>query len=165
MTQIYVKVLSETNISTDVPKTAIIDGKFACGRLPESYLNSIEFYRLVEQDPPETVEEGYHLEKRYAVVNNEAVQSWVAVEDNPETQAPKQYSKLKILLAAQQAGMDSDFIGLLESDTALKYIWDASNTIEDNELLDRYLPSIGQALGKTPEEIRAFLDENCVSDR
>ena len=46
----------------------------------------------------------------------------------------------------------------------LKMIWDASNTIEDNELLDEYLPAIGQALGKTPEEIKAFLDDNCVAD-
>lgn len=164
MTQIYVKVLSETNISTDVPKTAIIDGKFACGRLPESYLNSIGFYRLVEQDPPEVVEDGYHLEKRYAVVENEAVQSWVAVENDPETEPVKQYSKLKILLAAQNAGMGDAFIGLLQSNLTLKLIWDASNTIEDNELLDQYLPSIAEALEKTPEELKAFLDANCAVD-
>ena len=164
MAQIYVKVLSETNISTDVPKTAIIDGKFACGRLPESYLNSIEFYRLVEQDPPETVEEGYHLEKRYAVVNNEAVQSWVAVENDPGMQAPKQYSKLKILLAAQNAGMDEAFVGVLQSNATLKLIWDASNTIEDNALLDQYLPAIAESLERTTEELKAFLNENCQVD-
>lgn len=82
----------------------------------------------------------------------------------PLAKEPKPYSKLKILLAAQQAGMDTAFIGLLESNTTLKYIWDASNTIEDNELLGQYLPAIGQAIGKTPEEIKAFLEENCVVD-
>lgn len=82
----------------------------------------------------------------------------------PMPREPAKYSKLKILLAAQQTGMGEAFINLLESNTMLKLIWDASNTIEDNELLDQYLPTIGQAIGKTPEEIKEFLDENCVVD-
>lgn len=93
-------------------------------------------------------EKGGHMEERFI----------------PMPKEPSKYSKLKILLAAQQAGMDTAFIGLLESNTTLKYIWDASNTIEDNELLDQYLPTIGQAIGKTPDEIKAFLDENCIAD-
>jgi len=103
--------------------------------------NTIIRYTLVDD------ENGGHIEERYTA-----------------QQEKKSYSKLKILLAAQQAGMDTAFIGLLESNITLKYIWDASNTIEDNELLNTYLPPVGQALNKTPEEIKAFLDENCIAD-
>ena len=77
---------------------------------------------------------------------------------------PKQYSKLKIILAAQNAGMGEAFVGLLQSNSMLKLIWDASNTIEDNELLASYLPMIAQTLDKTEAEVKEFLDANCVAD-
>lgn len=77
---------------------------------------------------------------------------------------PIQYSKVKILLAARDAGFVDSLIGLIESNKTLEYIWNASNVIEDNELLADYLPLIGIALGKTESEIRTFLDDNCVVD-
>ena len=77
---------------------------------------------------------------------------------------PTQYSKLKILLAAQNAGFDDTLIAFLESSRVIKYIWDASNVIEDNEMLSQYLPSIANALNKTEEEVRNFLDTYCVAD-
>lgn len=77
---------------------------------------------------------------------------------------PAQYSKLKILLAAQQAGFIEQLVQFLNADPTTKMIWDASNTIEDNELLANYLPAIAQALGKTEDEVKAFLNANCAVD-
>ena len=77
---------------------------------------------------------------------------------------PKQYSKVKIILAAQEAGFVEQLIGFIESDKTIEFIWNASNVIEDNELLANYLPSIATALGKTEEAVKAFLDQFCVAD-
>lgn len=96
----------------------------------------------------------------------EYVETDIPVEkEPPDTPEPiKVYSKLKILMAADQAGLADHLMDLIESDRKLKYIWDASNTIEDNELLGQYLPDVAQALGKTVDEVKAFLDSNCVAD-
>lgn len=150
----YGKFLTEQTIDVDDIMATTSDDVYT-----DEVLRREKFYPVVEtgeqSDSPFRSfkytlvddENGGHIEEKCTVVSQ-----------------PKSYSKLKILLAAQQAGMDTAFIGLLESNTTLKYIWDASNTIEDNELLDQYLPTIGQAIEKTPDEIKAFLDENCVAD-
>ena len=90
------------------------------------------------------------------------VETDIPVEAKPE--GPAQYSKVKILLAAQEAGFATDLIALIKSDPMLECIWNASNVIEDNELLAGYLPLIAQALEKTELEIKTFLDENCIID-
>lgn len=97
-----------------------------------------------------------------AEANRVFVETDIPVETKPE--GPVQYSKVKILLAAQEAGFATDLITLIKSDPMLECIWNASNVIEDNELLAGYLPLIGAALGKTKSEIRAFLDDNCIVD-
>ena len=90
------------------------------------------------------------------------VETDIPVEAKPE--GPAQYSEVKILLAAQEAGFTTDLIALIKSDPMLECIWNASNVIEDNELLAGYLPLIAQALEKTELEIKTFLDENCIID-
>ena len=93
------------------------------------------------------------------------VQYWVSVEDPLAPPEPtKVYSKLKILMAADEAGFVDELMDMIEEDRKTKYIWDASNTIEDNALLQSYLPGIAQALGKTETEVKAFLDQYCVAD-
>lgn len=79
-------------------------------------------------------------------------------------QGPTQYSKLKILVAARDAGFIGDLISFIEGDKTVEFIWNASNVIEDNELLSDYMPSIAQALGKSESNIRAFLETYCVAD-
>lgn len=83
--------------------------------------------------------------------------------DSP-VQRPTQYSKLKILMCAQKAGFDQALIGFIEGNKTVELIWNASNTIEDNELLENYIAAVSAAIGKSEEEIRAFLDENCIAD-
>lgn len=163
----YVKYINEFTIDENVPREAYDAlGRLVVGDLttkPE-LLVQFEFFPLIESEEPEA-EEGCHVEKRYAPGENQVIQTWVQIQDPvPPEPPPTQYSKLKILLSLQDTGMGEDFVNLLQSNIMLKMIWDASNTIEDNELLDQYLPTIGQAIGKTPEEIKAFLDENCVVD-
>lgn len=93
------------------------------------------------------------------------VQYWVSIEDPPAPPEPtKVYSKLKILMAADNAGFVDDLMDMIEANRKTKYIWDASNTIEDNALLQSYLPGIAQALNKTERELKAFLDTYCVAD-
>ena len=153
MSNRYGKFFTEQTVDAeDIMATS--DG----GEYTDEVLRKLKFY------PIETVGENTgNCRMSYTLVDDE---NGGHIEERfiPIPREPAKYSKLKILLAAQQAGIDSAFVDLLESNTTLKYIWDASNTIEDNELLDQYLPTIGQALGKTPDEIRAFLDENCVSE-
>lgn len=83
---------------------------------------------------------------------------------NGPVQGPTQYSKLKILMAAQNAGFADALIGFIEGNKMVELIWNASNTIEDNALLGQYISAISQAIGKTEEEIKAFLDEYCIAD-
>ena len=165
----YAKYISETRVDTNIPK----HGRDAQGRLVTGDLTNrpdvlalLDYFPMVEQEVPSEPIEGYHYEKRYAPPdsNDEIVQFWVSVEDPPPPPEPvKVYSKLKILMAADQAGIIDPLMDLIESDRKLKYIWDASNTIEDNALLQAYMSDIATALSKTEQEIYAFLD-NCIAD-
>lgn len=160
----YARYIDEYTIDEDVPREAYDSlGRLVVGDLttkPE-LLAPLQFFPLVESEEP-AADEGCHVEKRYAPGENQVIQTWVQVQD--PISPPTQYSKLKILLAAQNAGMGEVFVGLLQSNATLKLIWDASNVIEDNELLDQYLPDIATALDRTTDEIKAFLEENCVVD-
>jgi len=90
------------------------------------------------------------------------VETDIPVETKPE--GPAQYSKVKILLAAQEAGFATDLIALIKSDPMLECIWNASNVIEDNALLAQYLPIIATALNKSEQEVKVFLDDYCIAD-
>lgn len=82
--------------------------------------------------------------------------------DSPVT-GPTQYSKLKILMHANEAGFAETLIAFIDGDSIVQHIWNASNTIEDNAIFRSYLPAIEQALGKTEEEIMEFLNTKCIS--
>ena len=95
--------------------------------------------------------------------HREYTETNIPVDEVPE--GPTQYSKLKILMAARTAGFIDALIAFIESDKTVEYIWNASNVIEDNELLAAYIPAIAQALGKEETAVKAFLDENCTAER
>lgn len=118
-----------------------------------------------ELDPVVDPEPEPEPEPPQPTVKYTVVQYWVSVEDPPAPPEPiKVYSKLKILMAADEAGFADALMDMIEADRKTKYIWDASNTIEDNALLQAYLPGIAQALGKTERELKAFLDQYCIAD-
>lgn len=166
----YAKYISETTINTTIPKS----GHDAQGRLVTGDLTNrpdvlalMDYYPVDESPEPSEQIEGYHYEKRYAPPdsNDLIVQYWISVEDPPPPPPPtKVYSKLKILIAAEEAGLSDQLIDMLESDRRISYIWNASNTIEDNALLRAYVPDIATVLGKTEQEVMAFLDEYCQVD-
>lgn len=163
----YARYIDEYTIDEDVPREAYDSlGRLVVGDLttkPE-LLVQFNFFPLIESEEPEA-QEGCHVEKRYAPGENQVIQTWVQVQDPiPPPPPPTQYSKLKILLAAQNADMADAFVEVLQSNTMLKLIWDASNTIEDNSLLDQYLPDIATALERTPEQLKQFLDDYCIAD-
>ena len=79
-------------------------------------------------------------------------------------QAPRTFSKLKILKAAKTADFLTQLISFIESNLEISYIWNASNVIEDNEMFYEYLPSIATALNKTEEEVLSFLNTYCIAD-
>lgn len=165
MATTYAKLISETTIDTTLPKKAYDDqGRLVTGGLENrpGILVKLGFYPLVESEMPSEVIEGHHYEKRYAQENNTIVQSWISVE-NPSLPT-KTYSKLKILIAADEAGFVEQLMDVIESDRKIQFIWDASNTIEDNELLSQYIEIIANGLKKTENEIRTFLDEHCIAE-
>ena len=130
------------------------------GEYTDEVLRKLKFY------PIETIGENTgNCRVSYTLVNDENgghIEETYTIDESSVQVA--QYSKLKILLAAQQAGFIEALVQFLNADLATKMIWDASNVIEDNELLAAYIPSIAEALNKTPEEIKTFLDENCIAE-
>ena len=168
MKQEYAKYINETTLNYYIPTSLDYNGVHYIGdltRYPE-VLSAFNIFPIENADQDAVVpEQGYHIEERYALSNYTIIRSYVSVADPPAPPEPtKVYSKLKILMAAKQAGFLDPLIDLIESDREISYIWNASNTIEDNELLSAYIPAIGQALSKTESEIREFLNENCISD-
>ena len=165
----YAQYISKTQINTNIPRKARDpEGRMITGDLTNrpDILRSLGFFPLSETPVPQEPVEGRHYEKRYSPPeNDEIIQTWVSVEDPPPPPEPtKVYSKLKILMAADEAGFAEDLMDMIEADRKTKYIWDASNTIEDNELLSEYIPAVAAAIGRTEAEVRAFLNEKCLAD-
>lgn len=162
----HARLLSETAIDRNEPRSAVVGDRLLRGQLPVDVLASLGYYPVDESTQPTVPATGFHNEPRYAYDNpsspSSIVRTWAEVEDPPAP--PAVYSKLKILLAAREAGFLTALISMIEADPETKWIWDASNTIEDNELLAAYLPDIAQALGRTTAELKAFLDENCLAE-
>ena len=164
----YAKYLSETAINTTIPKKGYdAEGHLVTGDLTNrpDVLKLMDFYPLSETPMPQETIDGHHYEKRYSPPENDTIiQTWVSVEDPQPIPSTKVYSKLKILIAADTAGIIDPLMDFIESDRKISYIWNASNTIEDNELLSAYLPNIASALDKTEEEVITFLNTYCIAD-
>lgn len=164
----YAQYISETQINTTLPKKGYDEqGRLVVGDLRNrpDVLALMKFYPLIEEPVPSEIVDGHHYEMRYRQEDSTVIKYWISVEDPPAPPEPaKSYSKIKILLAAQNAGFIDSLVEFIESDKTVELIWNASNTIENNELFKQYLPLISQSLGKTESEVLAFLDEYCVAD-
>ena len=163
----YAQYINEHSINSRIPTSAIVDGVRYSGDLTTKpdILKALDFYPLEEVYPEEEASDDVHLElDRYEwdSENEHILAHYAYVANDPPP--PNTYSKLKILIAAQEAGFINELVAFLNSDQTTKMIWDASNTIEENALLAQYLPSIAQALVKTEAEVKAFLDTNCIAD-
>lgn len=160
----YAHLISATSISTNPPREAVIDGAQVVGELPESYLNSIGWYRLEETPAPEP-REGYHFEARYAYDSAEAptrvVRSWAEVQDPPPP--PRVFSKLKLKGAIATAGLLPAFKEMLSGMevapgyTAKEAFDDAVNLSEAHPKFADAVAVAKQILPVTDEQIEAIL--------
>jgi hypothetical protein len=154
----YAKLISETRIDTNAPRSAVIDGSTVCGLLPEDYLNSIGWYRLEETPAPEP-REGYHYEARYAYDSAEAptrvVRSWVEVQDPPPP--PRSLSKRKLYRALGAAGIWEGAKSYMESAGCWED-WQYATTLdEDDPLIVAAVAALKAQLGLTDEQVEAIL--------
>lgn len=177
----YAKYISETRINPDIPTRADIAGMHYSGDLTKKpeVLKALGFLPVWDSGEPIYIPENSHYEPRYKLVNDESERpevsedvllpeeypfiavSYVILED------PKpifQYSKLKILMMCQQAGLSEKLLGFLKSDEITYQIWLASNVIETNELFYQYIDKIVDVIGKPADEIIAMLNEYCLVD-
>ena len=154
----YARIISETQIDTNAPRSAVIDGSTVCGLLPEDYLNSIGWYRLEETPAPEP-REGYHFEACYAYDSAEAptrvVRSWVEVQDPPPP--PRSLSKRKLYRALGAAGIWEGAKSYMESAGCWED-WQYATTLdEDDPLIVAAVAALKQSLGLTDEQVEAIL--------
>ena len=161
----YAHLINQTTISTNPPRSAVIDGAQVVGELPESYLNSQGWYRLETTPAPEP-QDGYHAEPRYAYDSDETptriVQSWEVVQDPPPP--PRVFSKLKVIEKADELGLATELIEMLRGNALLYEKWSAAvNLREDNASFASGLALVKQATGLTDEQIDGILAA-CVAD-
>ena len=154
----YARIISETRIDTNAPRSAVIDGSTVCGLLPEDYLNSIGWYRLEETPAPEPME-GYHFEARYAYDSAEAptrvVRSLAEVQDPPPP--PRSLSKRKLYRALGAAGIWEGAKSYMESAGCWED-WQYATTLdEDDPLIVAAVAALKQSLGLTDEQVEAIL--------
>lgn len=154
----YARIISETKIDTNAPRSAVIDGSTVCGLLPEPYLNSIGWYRLEETPAPEP-REGYHFEARYAYDSAEAptrvVRSWAEVQDPPPP--PRSLSKRKLYRALGAAGIWEGAKSYMESAGCWED-WQYATTLdEDDPLIVAAVAALKAQLGLTDEQVEAIL--------
>lgn len=162
----YARIISETRISTNPPREAVIDGAQVVGELPEAYLNSQGWYRLETTPAPEP-QDGYHAEPRYAYDSDETptriVQSWVEVENPPPP--PRVFSKLKLKMALAQAGLLQQFLAVLQGVELIEgsgymasdAFADAVNLSEANDGFKAAVKAAKNALGVTDEQVEEIL--------
>lgn len=155
---IYAKLLSETSIERNPPRSAVIDGSTVCGQLPEDYLNSLRWYRLEETPMPEP-REGYHYEACYAYDSAEeptrVVRSWAEVKDPPPP--PRSLSKRKLYRALGAAGIWEGAKSYMEG-AGVWEDWQFATTLdEDDPLIVAAVAALKQSLGLTDEAVEAIL--------
>lgn len=155
----YARLISETQIDTNAPRSAVIDGSTVCGQLPEDYLNGIGWYRLEETPAPEPME-GYHFEARYAYDSAEAptrvVRSWAEVQDPPSP--PRSLSKVRLMRALKARGLWLPVKAFIEASEDYADEWTLSTTLdEDNALIVSAIAALKAQLGLTDEQVEAIL--------
>lgn len=155
----YARIISETKIDTDAPRSAVIDGSTVCGQLPEDYLNSMRWYRLEETPAPEP-REGYHFEARYAYDSDEAptrvVRSWAEVQDPPPP--PRSLSKVKLMRALKARSLWLPVKAFIAASEEYADEWELSTTLdEDNALIVSAVAALKAQLGLTDEAVEAIL--------
>lgn len=156
----YAKLISETAIDRNPPRSAVIGGAQVVGELPETYLNSQGWYRLDATAPAPEPQDGYHAEPRYAYDSDEAptriVQSWEVVQDVPPP--PRSLSKVKLMRALKLKELWAPVKAFIAASEDYADEWELSTTLdEDNVLIVSAVAALKQQLGLTDEQVEAIL--------
>lgn len=156
----FAKLITQTAISTNPPRQAVIDGRYVTGELPEAYYNSQNWYRLTETPMPENPQEGYHYEQRFAYDSDETptriVESWVEVQDPPPP--PRSLSKVRLMRALKARELWFPVKAFIEASEDYSDEWELSTTLdEDNELIVSAIAALKAQLGLTDEQVEAIL--------
>lgn len=151
---IYAKLLSETSIDKNPPRSAVIDGAFVCGTLPREYLATLGYYPLVETPAPDPAT-GCHVEPRYALEGGEVVQSWAQVENPPP--GPRVFSKLKIVSALMAANLWDQAKAYIEGAGLYDLYLAAVTFREDNPYFAQGLAALQAALGVPDVQVEEIL--------
>lgn len=154
----FARIIDQTRIDTDTPRSAIIDGALVVGDLPETYLASIGWYRLAETPAP-APREGYHFEARFAYDSDETptviVQTWEEVADPPPP--PRSLSKRRLYRALSAAGIWEPVKVYMESVGAWTDFDLATTLDEDDPLIVAAVAALKQSLGLSDAEVEAIL--------
>lgn len=156
----YAKLISETAIDRNPPRSAVIDGRTVCGRLPADYLATLGYYPLVETPAPPP-EEGCHVEPRYACDDAEdpsaVVQSWAQVADPPPP--PRVFSKMKVVLALREMGVWPQVKAWIEAQDLYDVYLAAQDFREDDPYFAQGLAALKSQLGITDGQAEAILSD------
>ena len=155
----FAHIIDQTTISTNPPRSAIIDGRYVTGELPEAYLNSLRWYRLETTPAPET-QDGYHAEPRYAYDSDETptriIESWEVVPDPPPP--PRSLSKVKLMRALKARSLWVPVKAFISASDDYADEWALSTTLdEDNDLIKDAIKTLKQQLSMTDAEVEEIL--------
>ena len=159
---IHAKLLSETSIDRNPPRSAVIDGAFVCGTLPEPYLNSQGWYRLVETPMP-TARDGYHYEFRFAYDDESAptaiLKNWIEVQNPPDP--PRSLSKVKLMRALKERQLWAAVKAFIQANENLADEWELSTTLdEDHDLVKNAVGALRTQLEIPEQTIKEILAES-----
>ena len=155
----HAKLINQTAISTNPPRSATIDGRLVTGDLPEPYLNSQGWYRLVETPMP-TARDGYHYEFRFAYDDESAptaiLKNWVEVQNPPDP--PRSFSKVKLMRALKARSLWVPVKAFIAASEDYADEWALSTTLdEDNDLIKDAIKTLKQQLSMTDAEVEEIL--------
>ena len=153
----YARLISETQIDTNVPRTAAWEDRLVTGDitiypgLPES-LGFLPYDAEPQPEPPV----GYHEEARYAVEDGRIKQSWVEVQDPPPP--PRSLSKVKLMRALKARSLWLTVKAFIAAREDYSDEWELSTTLdEDNELVVAAVAALKAQLGLTDEQVEQIL--------
>lgn len=159
----YAKLISETQINTNVPRQAAYEGRTYSGDLSviPGLLESLGWSPLDETpmpDPPV----GYHEEARYTLVEGTIVQSWVEVQDPPEP--PRSLSKRRLYIALKAQGIWAAVKGYMEAAGVWEDFSLATTLDEDDPLIEAAIVALKADLGLTDEQVEAIIAASVAGD-
>ena len=159
----HARLISETQIDTNVPRRAEWQGKLVTGDLSvfPGLLESLHYYPVQTSEEP-TPPVGYHEEARYAVVEDRIVQSWVEVQDPPAP--PRSLSKRKLYIALKAQGIWAAVKSYMEAAGCWEDFSLATTLDEDDPLIVAAIAALKVDLGLTDEQVAAIIDASVVGD-